>query len=223
MEDYLSRFRAEREATSRTIPCVVTTVDLSGEPMVTVKPQVTVPYDLFDGDMDDSAPLPIEEVPYVYPSGNAFALFIPPEVGMEGFLVVTDTEVGEVASGEASASRRGHFSSGYFIPSGNLTGKAFKGSAEWAELRSEKCRVALSKDSVHLEAGETSIVLSNDGFDVLVNGVSLVEALQQMSQHIAQLEAVVHPNGYTHGGANSRLIDDISAADAPMRQETGVR
>ena len=221
--DDLSRNRAEKEDSSGAIPCVVTAIQLSDEPTVTVRPQVTIPYDTFDGEQETDLPLEIEGVPYVYGSSNSFAIFVPPEVGMQGFLVITDTEVGEVQSGEAQISRRKTRSSGYFIPSGNLTGRPFKGSANWAEIRSKSCRVAVSEDTVHLEANSASLVLADASFDILAGDVSLVAALKQMSNHIAALEDLVHPNGFTHGGKKDRLVDTLNAATPPTRDEHGVR
>lgn len=221
--DGLDFARGENETTSTAIPCVVTAVDLSGEPMVSVRPQVKRQYDLFDGQTEVLEELEIREVPYVYPSGMSFACFVPPEVGMQGVLIVTDTEVGEVAEGAVATSRRKDPTSGYFLPAGNLTGSAFRGSPDWAELRSDDCRVALSKDTIHLEAGSNSIVLTQDGFDVLVGAISLVSALKQLSAHIRALETLVHPNGMTHGSAHQHLVDQLVAASAPTRAERGVR
>jgi hypothetical protein len=221
--DDLSRDRAETEATSVAIPCKVTAVDLTGEPRVTVQPLAGVPYDTFDGNVVIDDPLEVEEVPYVYASGLSFAFFIPPEVGMEGLYIVTDAEIGDIAKGEITSSRRKNPSSGYFIPSGRLTDPAFRASADWAEMRSDTCRVAMSRDTVHLQAGNTSLVMTASGFDVVVNGVSLIGAIKQLSDHIKALETLVHPNGMTHGGAHAHTIDDLSAATPPTRQETGVR
>lgn len=221
--DYLSRDRAELEATSTAYPCTVTAIDLSGDPKVTIKPLVAIPYDTFDGKTSVDEPLEVEEVPYVYASGLSFAFVIPPEVGMEGLFIVTDSEIGDSKEGEAKSSRRKNPTSGYFVPTGRLNDKPFKASADWAEIRSKQCRVAVSEDTVHLEAGETSIVASADGFDVKVNGISLIEALKEMSAHIKLLEALVHPNGYTHGGAHTRMIDNLSPVAPPTRSETGVR
>lgn len=221
--DLLARFRAETEATSTAVPCVVTAVDLSGEPKVTVRPQVKKGYDTFDGEVLLEEELEIAEVPYVYPSSASFAIFVPPAVGMQGFLIVSDTEVGEVDAGVATVGRRKDPTSGYFVPSGNLTGEAFRGNADWAEMRSDSCRVALSADTVHLEAGSTSITLKPGQFDIVVNGVSLITALKQMSTHIRALEQFVHPNGMVHTLAQQRMIDNMTAATPPQRNEQGVR
>ena len=220
--DDLGRDRAERESTSGAIPCVVTAVYLSDDPRVKVRPQATVPYDTLDGEVITETPLEIDLVPYVFPCSPAFAMFVPPVEGMQGLLVVTQVEVSEVAAGEIKTARRRDARSGYFMPSGRLTGNGFKGSPDWAEMRSASCRVAISADTVHLEAGETSVVVTPDGFDVLVSGVSLIEALHQMSTHIKQLEELIHPGGLDHGGANTRLVDDITAASPPARDEVGV-
>lgn len=223
MTDIAGRFRAEENDTSVAIPCTVTGFDLTGDPVVSVRPQTVVPHDLFDGEVDATAPLDIDEVPYCYPSGTSFALFIPPEVGMQGYMIVTDTEIGDVAGGVAESARRKDRRSGFFVPSGNLTGSPFKGNADWAELRTLGCRIAASRDTVHVEAGATSLVVSPGGFDVSINGVSLIDALRQMSQHIALLEALIHPNGYTHGGVHPRLVDTFAAIAPPTRGEAGVR
>ena len=83
--------------------------------------------------------------------------------------------------------------------------------------------MALSKDTVHLEAVDNSIVLTQDGFDVLVGNISLVDALKQLSAHIRALETLIHPNGMTHGSAHQHLVDQLVAASAPARDERGVR
>lgn len=219
--DTCSRDRAERDATSGAIPCVVTAVNLSSEPQVTVKPLIAIPYDTFNGEVVTPEPLEIAEVPYVFPRSASFAVFLPPSVGQRGFLVVTQTEIGEIETGVAQTSRRRDARSGYFIPGGDTAG-AFEGNAEWAELRSKDCRIALSGDTVHLEAGNTSFTLKNGQFDISVNGVSLLSALKQMSAHIKKLEELVHPNGFVHGPVNVRQIDSFTAAATPSRNEQGV-
>lgn len=222
-QDLTSRFRAETEASPSAIPCVVTAVNLDGDPLVSVRPLQALPYDLFDGEVAVDTPLEIAEIPYGYSSGTSFAMFVPPEIGMQGVLIVSDTEVGEIPAGVATTSRRKHGSSGYFVPTGNVGGTPFKGSADWAEIRTTNCRIAASKDTVHLESGDTSITITQDSFDVVVGGISLIGALKQMSAHIKALEQLVHPNGMTHGPVKQRQIDDITAATPPVRSETGVR
>jgi hypothetical protein len=221
--DVVSRDRAERESTSGAIPCEITAVDLSGEPTVTVRPLTAVPYDTFDGETLSPTPLEIEKVPYVFPSSDDFAFFVPPKIGMQGHLTVTQTEVGEAEGGVATSSRRRDARSGYFTPSGNLGGAAFAGNAEWAELRSKDGRVALNANTVHLEAGQTSLIITPAGFDIVVAGVSLLAAMKQMSAHIATLEALVHPGGLAHTGTQARMIDNFTQAAPPQRDERGAR
>lgn len=214
--------RAERENTSAAIPCEVTAVYLDGEPKVKIRPLANMPYDAGDALVVSETPLEVDQIPYVYPCSTAFTVFVPPSIGMQGFLVITQGEVGEAADGEILTSRRQDARSGYFVPGGRLNGTPFKGNANWAEMRSKACRVAMSANTVHLQAGNTSIVLTKNGFDVVSGGVSLVAALKQMSAHIKVLEALVHPNGNTHGPVKSRLVDSMSAATPPARSETGV-
>jgi hypothetical protein len=76
---------------------------------------------------------------------------------------------------------------------------------------------------VHLEAGQTSLVITPDGFDIVVAGVSLLAAMKQMSAHIAALEALVHPGGLVHTGAQTRMIDNFTQAAPPQRDERGAR
>jgi hypothetical protein len=205
------------------IPCVVTAINLSGEPMVSVKPMQSTRILGIDGEISDLPALEIDKVPYCFPSSSRFAVFVPPEIGMQGYLVVTDGEVGEAASGAQQTTRLKDRGSGFFLPSGTLNGKAFKGSTDWLEMRSSGCRVAMSNSVVHLQSGDTSLVLENGAFDIVADGISLVEALKELSRHVRQLETLVHPNGMTHGSAHSHLLDQLSAALVPSRAETGVR
>lgn len=214
--DTLDRDRSEREAVSSAYPCEVTAV---AGATVTIRPLVAIPYETLDGVILVDEPLEVAEVPYSFPSSSAFALYVPPEVGMLGLFIVSDTEIGEIPEGEAISSRQKNPTSGYFMP----TGKAdFEGSPDWAELRSADCRIALSDDTVHLEAGDVSVVLTGDSFDVVIGGVSLIGALKQMSAHIRRLELLVHPNGMPHGPAQIRQIDSIANAGVPTRDERGV-
>ena len=200
------------------IPCVVTGIDLSGEPMVTVKPmQATRVFEL-DGVIADYEPLEIDAVPYAYPSGPGFALFVPPEVGMEGYLIATSREVGEAAGGKTETTRQRSRDSGVFVPSGTLMGAPFKGSPDWAEIRSSGCRVAVSKDAVHVEAAGAAFVAGPGGWDVVSNGVSLIAALKQIAARIKALEAL--PG---HPGPTPLLVDQLTAQAVPVRAESGVR
>jgi hypothetical protein len=205
------------------IPCVVTSVNLSGEPMVSVKPMQSARVLGIDGEISDLPALEIDEVPYCFTSSSRFAVFVPPEVGMQGYLIVTDGEIGEAANGTQETTRLKDRASGFFLPSGTLGGKAFKGNADWLEMRSAQCRVAISDSAVHLQSGNTSIVVQNGSFDIVTGGVSLVAALKQMSAHIKKLESLVHPNGMVHGPVQVRMIDQLRAATVPSRSETGVR
>lgn len=222
-DQFGDRDYARQQDTGTAKPCVVVGIDLSGDPMVTVRPmQATRVVDL-DGAVNHLPALEIAEVPYCYPSGNRFAVFVPPEIGMQGYLVTTQHEVGEAGQGTQQVTRTKDIGSGFFVPSGNLTGTAFRGSADWAEFRSRACRVALSDDVLHLQAGSSSIIVDASGFDVVAGGVSLVAALKQLSDHIGRLEALVHPNGMVHGPVQQRLVDQFLAAAVPARTETGVR
>lgn len=200
------------------IPCVVTAIDLSGDPVVTVRPmQATRVFEL-DGAITDHEPLEIDAVPYAYPSGSTFALFVPPEIGMQGYLVATAREVGEAAGGKTETARQRSRDSGVFVPAGALSGARFRGNADWAELRSAGGRVALSKDTVHAEAAGASFVAGPDGWDVVSNGVSLIAALKQIAARIKALEAL--PG---HPGPQPMLIDQMTAQAVPVRAESGVR
>lgn len=194
------------------IPVVVTGIDLSGEPMVTVKPMQATRVFGLDGEIINEEPLEIDEVPYSYPSGSSFALFVPPEIGMQGFLHVTGTEIGEAAGGVVETTRQRPRDSGVFVPSGALSGTPFKGSADWAEMRSGAGRVALSKDTVHLEASGVSFVAGPGGWDVMQDGVSLVAALKEAAERIKAL-----------GSPAPMLIDRFTAETVPERSESGVR
>jgi len=200
------------------IPCVVTGIDLSGEPMVTVRPMQATRVFGLDGETADFAPLEIDAVPYAYPSAPSFALFIPPEVGMQGYLMVTSREVGEAQGGTTETARQRGRDSGVFIPSGALSGAPFKGNADWAEIRSAGGRVALSKDTVHVEAAGASFVAGPGGWDVVSGGVSLIAALKQMAARIKVLEAL--PG---HPGPTPMLVDQLTAQAVPTRSESGVR
>lgn len=220
--DDLARDRSENEATSVAQPCRITAVQYGKGITVSVVPLMTTEYDTFNGEREVEKPLPVEEIPYSFPVNNRFGVFVPPHVGMEGILVVSDTEVGEVPSGEVKTSRRKNPRSGYFVPTGSVAGQSFRGSPDWVEIRSKACRVAVSDDTVHLETDRVSVVLDDRGFDVLVGGKSLIEALKEMSAHIRALEAFVHPNGLVHGPVKARMIDSFSATSAPERNETGI-
>lgn len=218
------RAYAQEQDVGVAIPCVITAVDLSGEPMVSVRPLQPTRIVSFDGEIELLDPIEIAEVPYAFASSSDFAAFVPPKVGMHGLLIVTDHEVGEVAGARREIVRSKDRASGFFLPGPHFSGPVFRGNAEWAELRGDDTRVAVSADKVHLEAGSTSVVVTSAGeFDVVVNGQSLIAALKQMSAHIRALEALVHPNGMTHGPVKARMIDQFTAAAVPARTERGAR
>lgn len=215
-DPFLHRGRSDEADVSSAIACKVVSFDLSADPIVSVIPLVAVPTVGLDGKVEENEPLVIDEVPYCYPSSDKFATFVPPAVGMQGFLISTNTEIGEVATGVAKISRQKNASSGFFLPTGNMTGQPFIGNPDWAEMRSALCRIAISDNVVHLEAGDNSFVMNSSGFDILCGGISLVAALKQISAHITTLEGF-------HTGPQMRLVDQFLQAAVPSRSEQGVR
>ncbi len=222
-----SRERAQDMATGSAIACEVTAIHLSpegGDPLVDVRPLQKTRIVELSGNIEQLEPLDIIEVPYAgLIASSSFALWIPPELGMQGLLINTQYEVGELASGERQTTRVKDKSGGYFQPTGMVSGAGFQGSEAWAEIRSEDCRIAVSESTVHLEAGDANMVLEDGKWDINVAGLSLLEALQEMSSHLERLEKLVHKDGTKHGPVQDRKIDDMAKATPPEREERGVR
>ncbi len=221
----LIREQSRAAATERqvAVPVEVTGVNFDGEPTVTVRPMQRRRIVERNGEVQNLEPLEVFEVPYNFPSSGSFAVFVPPEIGMQGFLVSTDNEIGEIPARQVEVVRTNDKAGGFFIPSGNLSSGGFRGNPDWAELRSGNSRIAISDGQIHLQAGEHSLVLG-DGANILgPNGFDLVAALKQISDHLGALEDLVHPGGLTHGGRKTRDVDDIPAPSAPVRTESGVR
>lgn len=192
MHDNLEhRQRANETDRSTAIPCRVTAFSLTGRPTVDVLPKQGPRELQSDGSFANLDPIEVLSIPYCFPASDQFSIFLPPAIGMEGLLIVTDTEVGEADSGHIQTSRLRDRASGYFVPTGSTAAPRGDGTA--LELRS----------------GAVVLTISETAFDVTVNGISLISGLKQMSQHVAALEALVHPDGNTHGGPTPRLIDDL--------------
>lgn len=200
------------------MPVEIIGIDLSDEPTVTVRPLVNTQVFGLNGEVSNETPLEIREIPYSFPSSEDFAMFVPPKVGQQGLLVSSDTEIGEVEGGEDAARRVNDRRSGVFVPTGKIGGgNSFSGNPEWAELRSKGARIALSENAVHLQSGDTSLILDETGFNLVVGGTNINEALKQMSDHIAILEALL---GLPR---TPRDVDDLALVEAPTRSENGVR
>lgn len=215
--------RANERDRGSAIPCEVTRIHLDEEPRVDVRPLRGTKIFGVNGDHRTLPALEVKGIPYVFPSSPRFAVFMPPAVGQQGLLVVSHFEIGESAGTEIARVR--DRASGEFIPTGVIDGSQnpFIGSPAWAEMRSAGCRVAISDDTIHLQSGTTNATFTAGRFDINVGGISLVKALHQMSDHIAALEDLIHTDGTKHGGRKSRLVDDLLAALAPVREESGVR
>lgn len=215
--------RAYERDRGGTIPVEVVAINLDGEPTVDVRPLVKTKVREIGGNLVEYDPLEIKSVPYSYPSSGSFAIFVPPEVGMQGFLLSTDGETTDVGDGSRVSERVRDRSTGVFMPSGNLSGANFSGNEGWAEIRSGNARIAISENGIHLQVGENSFAIDQSGHDITLGGVSLLAALQEMSDHIAFLEDFVHPIVGGHGGKKDRLVDNLVAATVPTRTESGVR
>jgi len=189
-----------------------------------------VPYDEqriyeLNGERSYERPLEIMHVPYagVFTTSQ-LGLGIPPEIGMEGWLVITDYEVGEIKNGRINTDRNKDHASGWFVPAGKLTGAPYPVSQEWFEFRgADGTRIAISKDEVHLQAGNANVCIKNGQWDIVVDGISLLGALKQMSAHIKRIEDHVHTDGTKHPLTIPREIDKMTAATCPNRNENGVR
>lgn len=215
----LIREHARAAATERSVsvPVEVTAFNLDGEPTVTVRPLQKRRIIERGGEVQNLEPLEVFEIPYSYPSSERFAIFVPPEVGMQGFLMSTDNEIGEVGAGEVEVVRTNDKAGGFFVPSGSLTGRPFTGNPDWMEIRSGDARFAIGDGQIHLQAGDDNLVLGAGSNVLGANGFDLVKALKEMADRIKALEAF-------HGGSTGpMLVDNIPAPIAPVRSEGGVR
>lgn len=172
------------------IPCVVTGISFGTPITVNVTPKQGPRVIQDDGSFTTLAPLEVQEVPYCYPASPSFQIFLPPEVGMEGFLIVTDTEISEADSGVVDTSRLRDKASGIFVPCGPQN-------------------ASFSRDELVIKSDAVEMVFTATSWDVTIGGVSVIAALKQMSAHITALEGLVHPNGNIHGPVKPRLIDDL--------------
>ena len=66
-----------------------------------------------------------------------------------------------------------------------------------------------------MQAGDTDICIKNGMFDIVVGGVSVLGAMQEVSPHLKAVEAIL-------GIVNVRKIDLLLPAICPNRTENGV-
>ena len=206
------RARARDEGVSRWAEVVGINAGGPGKaPTVNLRPLNDERQYEFDGEIQNNAALIYKEIPMAIQRSGKAVFIIPPEIGMVGFFVMTDYEVGETGNHEIERIKdRG---SGWFQPAGSPDSQ-LEYSPDWAEIRSKDTRIAISEDEVHLQAGNANICIKDGRFDIKIGSVSLMAALKQMSAHIKILETI-------HGQVKPRTIDTITAATCPNRNESG--
>ena len=212
--------RAFSQDTGSAIPVEVVSFDILGnQPTVDVKPIQKAKQFNIGGGTQNVEPLIAYKIPYMLPMAGTFKFFIPPEAGMKGLLINTNTEVGEVDAGSIQTSRLKDRFSGVFIPTGF---EKFEGPEDWAQFGYGKSVIGLSKESIFFGSGEGFMSISGGNFDAENNNISIVRALKQISDHIAYLEDLVHVDGGEHGGRKDRYVDDFIEGSRPSVFDEGM-
>lgn len=104
--------RADERTRSNATPCRITKVNKSTVNVTPLMAQLVYQ----DGERADAQPLEFEDVRYGGFGGGESYIHIPPIVGMIGFLIVTDFDVGDIDQGAVIVDKLAGRSSGYFIP-----------------------------------------------------------------------------------------------------------
>jgi hypothetical protein len=168
----------ERGSTRREAGCVPAEIVAINGKTVNVKQLVdAITYDL-DGKRVDIAPLDYEDVKYGAIGGQGIHIFIPPKVGMRGFMMVTDYDVADIEAGKVSQDRIRGRSSGVFFPVLEAD------YIEDIEIVNETGgKITLSKTGAIVQGTESGVgrlVLTPSGGD-LICATSVVDAIKELN------------------------------------------
>ncbi|NKB76261.1 MAG: hypothetical protein GKR96_04280 [Gammaproteobacteria bacterium] len=168
------------------MPCeVVGFGQIDGEPYVNVIPSIAPknPPNTKSEDYAFDQIEEIQEVPILYPSTNRVAQTLPISAGDRGWLRFTDFDIEKwniEDRKELGASWFHSLGDCIFEPGGYPRAKPIQDySEEWFESRDleSTTRIAMKPGQVHLQAALWNLMLTDAGFDVVGNKISLLDTL----------------------------------------------